>query len=393
MKRNPDLSSKLQEIRIVQAPTYQPPAPIKREEPSFYNMPSSPASNLMFETLGAGKNIGELPDRKKQVNHSTDLTVYEDGKKRQVSYRAPKAEITIELEDIDNITGSNKPVKKLLALVLIKANEQAIYNGQLTRDYISFSLQELIDIRFYKTPQSARRGFNSGMDTLTSMKLKGHIKQTNKKEIRIDALEVLFTGARIEKGQCTVYFNSRLDWSFIVQYFTIMPFYYFELSNRASDLLQYIFYLARQNTKNIKERGYFTINLRAIQHRLLLPSEKGSINPTRDIKQPIKEAITQIETAHKKQYGTTEFTISTVCDEAAPIAEYLENGYLKVSLTGIFAKPFIDISTNTEKQIEAAQTRKENRTDRAIAAKREKKSKQQGKLQDENANKPNTGTR
>ena len=144
MKRNPDLSSKLQEIRIVQAPTYQPPAPIKREEPSFYNMPSSPASNLMFETLGAGKNIGELPDRKKQVNHSTDLNVYEDGKKRQVSYRAPKAEITIELEDIDNITGSNKPVKKLLALVLIKANEQAIYNGQLTRDYISFSLQELI---------------------------------------------------------------------------------------------------------------------------------------------------------------------------------------------------------------------------------------------------------
>ena len=118
------------------------------------------------------------------------------------------------------------------------------------------------------------------MDTLTSLKIKGHIQQTKKKGSSIDALEVLFTGARIERGQCTIYFNERISWSFIAQYFTILPRYYFRLPNRASDLLYYIFYLARQHTRDIEERGYFTIGFRAIQHRLQLPSEVGNTAST-----------------------------------------------------------------------------------------------------------------
>ena len=59
------------------------------------------------------------------------------------------------------------------------------------------------------------------MDPLTSLKIKGHIQQTKKKGSSIDALEVIFTGARIERGQCTIFFNERISWSFIAQYFTI----------------------------------------------------------------------------------------------------------------------------------------------------------------------------
>lgn len=46
-----------------------------------------------------------------------------------------------------------------------------------------------------------------------------------------------------------------------------------------------------------------------------------------------------------------------VCDDTAPIAEYLDNGYLKVGLTGAFAETFIAISKDTAKQIETAQKR------------------------------------
>lgn len=357
-----------------QAQALQPVAPLKPlEQKDFYNVPDSTASNLILETLGAGADIADLPARKRQVNHSTTLEVLESGKRRQVSLKTQKASVTIELADIDKLTGSNKPAKKLFVLALIKANEQAIHDGQLTKNYISFPLQELIDTGFYSTPQSARKGFNAGMDTLTSLKIKGHIQQTKKKGSSIDALEVLFTGARIERGQCTIFFNERISWSFIAQYFTILPRYYFRLSNRASDLLYYIFYLARQHTRDIEERGYFTIGFRAIQHRLQLPSEIGNNNPDRTIKQPIEEAIEQIEDGHSGLYGNMEFSLFPVYDETATISEYLENGYLRVELEGAFAKTFIAISKDTAKQIEAAQKRQARITEKAIAINTAKK--------------------
>lgn len=357
-----------------QALTIQPVAPLKPvEQRDFYNVPDSTASNLILETLGAGAAIADLPARKRQVNHSTTLEVLESGKRRQVSLKTQKASVTIELADIDKLTGSNKPAKKLFVLALIKANEQAIHDGQLTKNYISFPLQELIDTGFYSTPQSARKGFYAGMDTLTSLKIKGHIQQTKKKGSSIDALEVLFTGARIERGQCTIFFNERISWSFIAQYFTILPRYYFRLPNRASDLLYYIFYLTRQHTKDIEERGYFTISFRAIQHRLQLPSEVGNNNPDRTIKQPIEEAIEQIEDGHSGLYGNEDFSLLPVYDEYAPIANFLDNGYLRVELKGSFAETFIAISEDTAKQIEAAQKRQARITEKAIAINTAKK--------------------
>lgn len=357
-----------------QALTIQPVAPLKPvEQRDFYNVPDSTASNLILETLGAGAAIADLPARKRQVNHATTLEVYEDGQRRQVQLKTQKASVTIELADLDKLTGSNKPAKKLFVLALIKANEQAIHEGQLTKNYVSFPLQELIDTGFYSTPQSARKGFNAGMDTLTSLKIKGHIQQTKKKGSSIDALEVLFTGARIERGQCTIFFNERISWSFIAQYFTILPRYYFRLPNRASDLLYYIFYLARQHTKDIEERGYFTISFRAIQHRLQLPSEVGNNNPDRTTKQPIEEAIEQIEDGHSGLYGNEDFSLLPVYDEYAPIASFLDNGYLRVELKGSFAETFIAISKDTAKQIEAAQKRQARITEKAVAINTAKK--------------------
>jgi hypothetical protein len=127
------------------------------------------------------------------------------------------------------------------------------------------------------------------------------------------------------------------------------------------------------NTKKIEEQGYFTISFRAIQHRLQLPSEKGINNPQRDIKQPIEDAIEQLETEHSLQYGNTEFSLLPVCDDRANISDYLDNGYLQVSLTGAFAKTFIEISEETAKQIEASQKRTARITEKAIAINTAKK--------------------
>lgn len=353
-----------------QALPLQPAAPLKPlEKRDFYNMPDSPASNLVLDVLGAGSDVADLPDRKRQVNHNTEYEVLEDGNKRLISLKngAGTAEITIELADIEKVTGSNKPAKKLFVLSLIKANEQAIHNGQLTKDYISFPLQELLDIGFYKSSNSARAGFTKGADILTSLKIKGKVKKSKKKGAEIEALEVLFTGARITKGQCYIFLNPRINWGFLTQYFTILPRYYFRLPNRASDLLYYIFFLARQHTREIEERGYFTIGFRAIQHKLQLPNELSSPNPQRDIKEVIETAIVQLEDEHSKTYDDMEFSLLPVYDKEAPIAEYLNNGYLKVELKGAFASTFIAISKNTEKQIAKAQKRQTRIQEKVIA--------------------------
>lgn len=352
----------------------QPLEPVKQRETSFYNVPDSTASNLFLDVLGAGADLADLPDRKRQVNHNTEYEVSENGKRRLVTLMSQKASVTIELTDIEKVSGSNKAAKKLFVFSLIKANEQAIHNGQLTKDYISFPLQELVDIGFYSSPQTARVGFDKGVDILASFKINGYIQRNKKKEVEIKTMEVLFTGARRVKGQCFIRLNYAIDWSFIAQYFTILPRYYFRLPNKASDLLYYIFFLARQHTKDIEERGYFTIGFRAIQHKLQLPNEVGSPNPQRDIKDAIENAIEQLEIEHSKTYGNMEFSLlPVVYDEKAPIAEYLDNGFLKVELKGAFAEKFIAISKNTAKQIETAQKRQARITDRAVAINTAKK--------------------
>lgn len=353
--------------------TSQPVIPLQKTEQSgFYNVPDSPATHLILETLGAGAGLADLPARKKQVSHGTSLEVLEDGKKRRVISTSPKAKITLELADIEKFTGNNKPAKKLFVLTLIKANEQAIFNGELGRDYISFPLQELIDIGFYKTIQSARNGFKTALDALTDIKVSGELQKTKKNKISVIGLHP-FRKAWIEKNQCYIQLESDFNWSFIAQYFTILPRYYFKLPNRASDLLYYIFFLARQHTRDIEERGYFTISFRAIQHRLQLPNEKGLNNPQRDIKQPIEDAIEQLETEHSQYYGNMEFSLLPVYDDTASIADYLDNGYLQVSLKGAFAQTFIEISKDTAKQIETSQKRTARITEKALALNMAKK--------------------
>lgn len=344
----------------------QPEAPLEQEESSFYNVPDSPATNLVLEVLGAGADMADLPDRKKQISNGAKLEVLEDGKRRRIVSTSPKAKITLELADIEKFTGNNKPAKKLFVFALIKANEQAIHSGDLGRDYVSFPLQELIDIGFYKTPQSARAGFKAAMDALTDIKLSGDIQKTKKQKVSVIGLHPFRKGV-IENNQCFIQLESDFNWSFIAQYYTILPRYYFKLPNRASDLLYYIFYIARQHTRDIAERGYFTISFRAIQHRLQLPSEVGSPNPQRDIKQPIEDAIERLEDEHSLLYGNTEFSLLPVYDEKASISDYLDNGYLKVTLTGSFAQSFMQLSQSQAKQIEQAEKRQARIAEKAIA--------------------------
>ena len=343
----------------------------------FFTVGNSPASNLVMEVLGAGKNVADLPARKRKIR-SSKLEVMERGNQRQIILKEPKAEITLELADIDKLSGNNKPAKNFFVLALQKANEQAIHNGELTRNFVSFPLKELIEIGLYSTPQSARAGFKRGMDALTSLKVKGKIRKSKKSESTIEGIAVLFPDAWIKDGQCMISFNDRINWNFMIQYYTILPKYYFRLSDNAGDLLYYIFYLARQHTRDIAEKGYFNISFRAIYNRLNLPDEKTNPNPQRDIKRPIEKAIEELEDRHKEAYGNMEFGLLPVYDDEAPIESFLDNGYLQVKLSGEFAKDFIAISQKNAQRIETAQKQKARIVEKAKAINMAKKMEAEG---------------
>ena len=180
----------------------------------FYDMPDSTASHFLFDILSAGSGIADLPPRKRQVNHSTAYDVKASGDKRLVSMetREGAAQVTVEISDINKM---NKAGKKFLILSLIKANEQALHNGQLTREYISFPLQELVDYGLYARLTGARKGFEIGTDALTSIKVKETVRKSKNSTATIKALEVPFTGAKIENNQCYIYLNTRIDWNFL----------------------------------------------------------------------------------------------------------------------------------------------------------------------------------
>lgn len=350
------------------------------EEKSFYDLPTGAACNLIMETMGAGANIADLPAQKRRTRDKSELVVLEREQARRIILKRPNGdEITLELEDIEKFSGNNKALKKLFIMALIKANEQAIHNGELTRKYITFPLKEFVETGFYATLRSARKGFTDAMDALTSLKIGGKICKTKgkKRQITSKKIRVLFPAVDdIEGNQCTIYLNELVNWEFLIQYYTILPRYYFSLSNRGSDLLLYIFNQARQHTRNIEKQGYFTIGFRAIQTRLHLPDKSN--NPQRDIRQPIEDAITEIEDHHKDVYGNTEFSLLPVYDIETNINDFLDRGYLQVTLTGEFAKTFIAISRKTTKRIEAAQKRKDSITEKAIAIKQASKKDTEG---------------
>ena len=347
------------------------------EHRKFFNMPTSPATEIILKVIGiilkvigsSKKSVAALNERTKRVNHNQQIKILKNGEKRSITVNNSNSKVSLELEleDIKKLTGSNKTTKKFFIFNLIKINEQAYSAGELRRNYIQFPIQELLDIGFYNTYQSARKGFENGMDVLTDFKLKGSMRK-GKKEIAT-GLEVLFTGANVKNGVCTVFINERVNWAFIAAFYTILPDYSFKLSSKAFDLIIYIFYLARQNLKLIETYGSFNISLRAIQNRLHLPSETENKDPQRTIKEPIERAIKDIMYHNK----STEFTIKLIANNDVPTAAYLNNGYIIVALKGKCAKDFIDISKNKTKQIETSIKRQRTIMDNAIAINMAKK--------------------
>ena len=100
-----------------------------------------------------------------------------------------------------------------------------------------------------------------------------------------------------------------------------------------------------------------------------MPDEGETKNPQRDIKDEILNAVDEIEKTHREYFMNDEnmLFLSPEYDDSWPIARFLNEGYLQVSLSGIFAQPFIEIEKGKVKGLSEAKRKRQ----KALEAKKE----------------------
>lgn len=345
------------------------------QEQEYYNLPVSSHADMMYKVLGTGSELAELPAKAGLVSNTQQIEIYENRNRRRIVAKGHNAETIIEVSDLDKLIGSNKSAKKMLQLVLIKMNEQAYdYDKGLHSDFITFNLQELVDIGYYSSIRAARRGYKDAMSILTDLKVQAKFKgKKNTEEATAEGVVVLFPTAKVENNQCAIRITRDISWKPLMRFFTILPRFAFQLGNRGFDLLYTIFFLARQNAQAIKEKGYFTIGFRTIQQRLDLPNEKDNKDPQRTIKKPIENAIEEIEQQAVTAGHSGYLKIIPVYDSNAGIKEYLDSGYLRIELKENFLHPFIEQGEHRERMIAANRKRQQAIVDKAKAAALQKK--------------------
>lgn len=233
--------------------------------------------------------------------------------------------------------------KKMFLFLLVKMNQQCQHNGTRLRDEISFHLQELVDCGLYSSVMSARKGFLATKGVLSALQVMGYDKvggEKGKKEVIISTPLCPFTDFSISHYLCSVTVNPAMDIAFFCQSYAIVPKEVLTLSNRSFTLLWYLCFLARQNWKELKEKGYFSVRTHTIQALLSLPEEEGNKDVKRTIKQPVEEAVLEILEATN---GTMEIEI---VNQGTSIKEYLKKGTLVVKMNSSFIEYYQQLFEN-----------------------------------------------
>jgi len=230
--------------------------------------------------------------------------------------------------------------RKTLNFILIKANEQNIPRT------IYFDLEEYQKMAGYKNKDTAFRAAKKNFENLRGLSIGGRIVR-NKKEIR-NKTSYVFISKDISYNQCYIECKPELV-NMLCQYFTLLPTWAGELNTKAYDLLDYIFYMARQkqNLSNIKKNKSFNISLKSINENIGGHDPTKTSRHTEYIIDPILNAIEEIE---EKQKGEG-IKITPIYDHNYKNAYDFLEGYLEIQLGEEATNYFINLYSDNEKQL------------------------------------------
>lgn len=205
------------------------------------------------------------------------------------------------------------------------------------RSELTFSLSDFVgEDAPYSSLDSAYRGLKNIFSKLQKIVITGesYVNGKLKRIISSPIIAIYDVSYTTYKVTLHPYFASS-------PYFTFLPNWAFALQDKEFMFVDYIYNLARQHTKDIKESGGFNISLEAIRIHLGLPSVKDTQKHTEKIINPIDDAIEKIEDIQRAM-GRIDFIIKPMNISYKNISEYLK-GYLRIELNKETTQYFIDI--------------------------------------------------
>ena len=308
------------------------------------SVPNNDSLNWLFRVVSASKG-GRMVEQSSSNRHEVITSrLFQNSLTFTRENKQSGSTVIVEIAQADKyLSKTNKTFAKVLLFTLQKMTAQ---NFPLE---VGFSLQELVDLGMYSTTSNAGRAVKAFFEQQKLTTLSGTVKK-GKKTVKEEG-GVLFYHYKINNGFVTLSVNENFNLDFIASYFTVFPRFAYALSNNAFSLVRYIFFLARQNTQAIKDKGTFTISLENIRENLGLPSidEVKNRKYRQFIIEPIEKAIEEVEEAllsvpEAKEYG---FTITPCGTDTSSIAEWLQ-GYLEIGLKGDFAETFVKLAEKAE---------------------------------------------
>lgn len=341
--------------------------PKSPEQTDYYNTPTSQTLNLIYNELTNADNLQILADR--LAARDSRVAARATSGKPGIMYIKNGGSVQVTINGLDKL-GSNKGVGKIFTYFLIKINEQAYHGGEITREYIEFPIQDLVNNGHYADITTAYHGLEHARRVLRGLEVAITQPARGRKTVTGRAgssgTEPLFGGSRKTGGTFRLVINAKAPWDLIFAYFTILPRYYFKLPARAAFLLQKVFGQARQNIDVIAAGRPFIIGIQTIQMCLGLPPISATIHPRRDIIDEIKNAIDAINDMETQTHDSAPCLLITPRYSGDSVQDYMR-GALQIQLQGAYRERFITLAGKKAKKVAAAERRKERIEDAAKA--------------------------
>ena len=298
----------------------------------------------MFDTLGniinnlkstGSAELAIVRDKKLSKGKSESRYKIKDNKLVFERVTAKECVRTV-ICDAENFFG-RRPSQKLLIYLLWLINRQAVASGSMSAFDLDFDARELVELGAYKTLTSAKAGAATFLERMKSIYISASVIGD---ESGGDGKPKRLIKAFNQSGShFSVELNPDFNKASLTAYFMCLPECYFKLSHRASVLMYYCCYLARQNTVSVKRYGFFDISLRAVQYRLGLPDEKGTKNPKAYVKEPIIKAVEEINSV----CPDNEMSLKLIADGDASVGRFLDSGKIRVYTKDIMKDELPDI--------------------------------------------------
>lgn len=324
--------------------------------------PYAPApSNYVFPYLTKILNAEGLPNKSNITRSEKQYKRYDEKENEIIYTRENRGQvIEIGISDPDtfwkNAKSNNKGrgVKKNFQFVLQKMAQQ-----NYPKDIV-IDLKEMVSLKMYSNTDHAF----TGLQTMYSQVRRIDIRElfnivengTHKKEL---------TGGQLfyhrnRRGDIyTITANDKFPFELFAKQYFLFPLWAYGLDAKSFDIVQYIFFLARQHAQEIANKGKFNISLDQLHNQLQLPLPDECNNQGKQrIRTPILESIAEITKAEAESKENPQTAINGTmgiiihAPETRNTKEWL-TGYIEIKLTGDYITNHKKIAQSKQRQIEA----------------------------------------